>query len=67
MHQLMLWDFRPDDGFLCDGCRNLVWHANGDGYCCCLAPGMGHINAKTRKPSGSECRFMEPRRSVDTF
>lgn len=58
MEQLMLWWSRPDDGYLCDKCRNLVWHSNGDGYCCCLAPGMGHINAKTRK---TECRMWEAR------
>lgn len=52
---------RPDDGMLCDSCRHLVWHLNGDGYCCCTAPGMAHINRRTRKPAGSECRFYRRR------
>lgn len=67
MGQLALFDIdrydsfkRPDDGMLCDSCNRLVWHRNGDGYCCCMAPGMRHINAKRRKPAGSECRFYRP-------
>lgn len=51
----------PKDETLCDGCRKLVWHASGDGYCCCIAPGMAHISARHRKPIGSECRFYERR------
>ena len=59
MQQLMLWDFRVDDGYLCDRCRFLVWHSNGDGYCCCLAPGMARIKARTRKPLGAECELFK--------
>lgn len=44
----------------CDWCRNGVWHANGDGYFCCTAPGMGHVTAKNRK-ARTECRFYEKR------
>lgn len=51
--QLMLWETGPV--YLCDKCRWLVRHASGDGYCCCLAPGMGHIRNKSRKPLGAEC------------
>lgn len=68
MMQLALFDAglfdsfkRPDDGMLCDSCRRLVWHRSGDGYCCCMAPGMGHISAKRRKPATSACRFYETR------
>ena len=56
--QLALFEPEPPR-FLCDTCRRLIWHANGDGYCCCTAPGMGRINAKTRKPLCSACRFYE--------
>ena len=66
MRQLMLFELpdlfvRPDDGMLCDSCRKLVWHRSGDGYCCCMAPGMAHINRRTRKPLGASCRFFDRR------
>lgn len=54
--QLELWE-KPEPAFLCDKCGRLVWHANGDGYCCCLAPGMERIGAKTRKPLDADCAF----------
>lgn len=59
--QLSLWDERPEPTTLCDTCRRLVWHANGDGYCCCTAPGMWGIDAKNRKPFGTQCKFFEKR------
>ena len=34
---------------LCDTCLHGIWHANGDGYFCCTAPGMARISARTRK------------------
>lgn len=57
--QMCLELFERTDCTLCDTCRKLVWHLNGDGYCCCIAPGMARINARTRKPLGSDCRFYE--------
>lgn len=55
--RLPLWDEPTEPAFLCDKCSRLVWHANGDGYCCCLAPGMWNIGAKTRKQPDAGCKF----------
>ena len=62
MEQLQLFRTRPDDGFRCDQCHYLVWHRNGDGYCCCLAPemdGRGFEGAKNRKGWDFECSYFE--------
>lgn len=48
---------KPAPMFLCDKCKKLVWHSSGDGYCCCLAPGMAYISAKRRKPMNANCHF----------
>lgn len=60
--QMCLDLFKPEVKFLCDKCRHLIWHLNGDGYCCCTAPGMDRISAKHRKPMDSTCRFFEVRK-----
>ena len=61
--QMCLELFERTADTLCDTCRRLIWHATGDGYCCCTAPGMARITARTRKPLGSRCRFYEGRAS----
>lgn len=62
--RLELWD-KPTPAFLCDTCDRLVWHANDDGYCCCIAPGMERIGAKTRKPLDASCTFFRKREDND--
>ena len=35
------------DYYVCDTCANGI--GRDDGYFCCIAPGMGHIDARSKK------------------